>query len=65
MQKIKWDIDHSIYVSNSYTLSGDYNGHRFVKIVSDKFWGLHLMYAKWCITKRYKILYPEQFKNKI
>lgn len=65
MEKIKWDIDHITYAYNSYLLSGDYNGHRFVKIVSDNFWGLPLMYAKWCITKRYKILYPEQFKNKI
>jgi hypothetical protein len=65
MEKIKWDIDYGGHVYGKYMLSGDYNGHRFVKTVSDNFWGLPLMYAKWCITRRYKILYPEQFKNKI
>jgi hypothetical protein len=44
-------------------LVGDYNGHRFVRTVLDKFWGIPLMYAKWCITRRYTILYPEQFKK--
>ena len=63
MEKIKWDIDHGGHDYSTYMLSGDYNGHRFVKTVLDNFWGLPLMYAKWCITRRYKILYPEQFKK--
>lgn len=58
---IKWEIDHD-YTYGSYLLAGDYNGHRFVKPVQDSFWGIPLMYAKWCITRRYKILYPKEFK---
>jgi hypothetical protein len=53
---IKWDIDHD-YSYNGYLLSGDYKGQRFVKPVLDKFWGIPLMYAKWCIERRYLILY--------
>lgn len=53
---IKWDIDHD-YSYNCYLLSGDYKGQRFVKPVLNKFWGIPLMYAKWCIERRYLILY--------
>jgi hypothetical protein len=60
---IKWDIDHD-YSYGSYLLTGDYKGQRFVKPVLDKLWGIPLMYAKWCITRRYNILYPEKFKKK-
>ncbi len=60
---IKWSIDHDCSCNHFY-LKGDYQGHRFVKEVFDGLWGLPLMYAKWCITNRYKILYPEQFKSK-
>lgn len=59
---IKWEVDHD-YTYNSYLLAGDYNGHRFVKPVLKFFWGIPLMYAKWCITRNYAILYPEQFKK--
>jgi hypothetical protein len=62
---IKWDIDHSSYVYNSFLLSGDYNGHRFTIGVVDSLFNIPLMYAKWRITKKYKILYPERFKNKL
>lgn len=61
---IKWKVDHDFYCSSVFLLIGDYNGHRFLRTVLDKFWGLPLMYAKWCITRRYKILYPNQFKKK-
>ena len=62
---IKWDIDHSSYVYNSFLLSGDYNGHRFTIGVVDALFNIPLMYAKWRITRKYKILYPERFKNKL
>lgn len=61
---IKWEIDHD-YTPSSFLLVGDYNGQRFVKPVLNMFWGIPLMYAKWCITIRYKILYPEQFKKEV
>jgi hypothetical protein len=60
---IKWEISHDSYCSSIFMLVGDYNGHRFVRTVLDKFWGIPLMYAKWCITRRFTILYPEQFKK--
>jgi len=53
---IKWNIDHD-YSCNSYLLTGDYKGQRFVKPVLDKFWGIPLRYAKWCIERRYLALY--------
>lgn len=56
IKEIKWDIDHD-YSYGSYLLSGYYNGHRFTKGVCDRFWGIPLMYAKWCIERRYLILY--------
>ena len=59
---IKWEIDHD-YTDNSYLLTGDYNGHRFVKPVLDSLWGIPLWFAKWCITRRYIILYPKEFKK--
>lgn len=52
---IKWDIDHDCSY-NKFFLSGDYNGNRFTRIVSDKLWGIPLIYAKWCIGLRHKIL---------
>lgn len=55
---IVWEISHD-YTYGAYLLSGDYKGHRFVKGVRDGFWGIPLLYAKWCITRRYKILYPK------
>jgi hypothetical protein len=56
IESIKWDIDHD-YSYSSYLLSGDYNKQRFVKPVLDRFWGIPLMYAKWCIERKYLILY--------
>jgi hypothetical protein len=56
LSQIKWDIDHD-YSANSYLLSGDFNGHRFVQPVLDKFWGIPLRYKKWCIERRYLALY--------
>jgi hypothetical protein len=53
---IKWNIDHD-YTYSSYLLTGDYKEQRFVKPVLNKFWGIPLMYAKWCIERRYLILY--------
>ena len=53
---IKWNIDHD-YTCSSYLLTGDYKDQRFVKPVLDKFWGIPLMYAKWCIERRYLALY--------
>ena len=61
---IKWEIDHDCSY-NHYLLVGYYNRHIFVKTVLDKFWGIPLMYAKWCITRRYKILYPGHFKKRL
>lgn len=56
LSQIKWDVDHD-YSKNKYLLSGDFKGQRFVKSVLNKYWGIPLMYAKWCIEKRYLILY--------
>lgn len=56
IKNIKWDIDHD-YSYGSFLLSGDYNGHRFTRGVNGGWWGLPLMYAKWCITRQYLILY--------
>ena len=55
--EIKWEIDHD-YGRNSFLLSGDYTGHRFTRGVINGLWGIPLKYAKWCITRNYKILYP-------
>lgn len=60
-EDIKWDIDHDCSYGY-YILSGDYKGHRFTRIVNKGFWGFPLMYAKWCITRSYKMLYPKYFK---
>lgn len=56
---IKWEIDHD-YSPYSFLLSGDYKGQRFVKGVRDCLWGLPLIYAKWCIERRFVILYSDQ-----
>jgi len=56
MKEIKWEVNHD-YSYGRYLLSGDYNGTRFVKGVLDGFWGLPLKYAKWCIERRFKLLY--------
>jgi hypothetical protein len=53
---IKWKIDHD-YSINFYLLIGNYNGQRFVRSVYQGLWGFPLMYAKWCIERRYLILY--------
>jgi len=55
-EEIKWNIDHD-YSYGNYLLSGDYNGHRFTRGVYGGLWGFPLMYAKWCIERRYSILY--------
>ena len=53
--KIKWHIDHD-YGRNSYLLVGDYKGNRYVEGVLDNFWGIPLMYKKWLITRKFRIL---------
>lgn len=53
--EIKWSIDHD-YGHNSYMLIGDYKGSRFVEGVLDSFWGLPLLYKKWLIMRKFKIL---------
>lgn len=53
--EIKWSIDHD-YTENWYLLVGDYKGTRFVRSVLDKFWGLPLMYSKWLIKRKFRIL---------
>lgn len=52
---IKWSIDHD-YGANSYLLIGDYNNTRFCEGVYSKLWGLPLMYKKWLIKRKFKIL---------
>ena len=61
MESIKWGIDHD-YKYGWFLLSGDYKDQRFTFPVYDGLFGLHLKYAKWCITRRYRILYPDEFK---
>jgi len=56
IESIKWGIDHD-YSYNKYLLTGDFNGHRFVQAVYDGYWGIPLRYKKWCIERRYIILY--------
>jgi hypothetical protein len=56
LSEIKWDIDHDC-TKNRYLLSGDLNGHRFTLPVLNNFWGIPLMYKKWCIERRYLALY--------
>jgi hypothetical protein len=58
LSQIVWEIDHE-YTKNSYLLSGDLNGCRFVEPVLNKFWGLPLRYKKWCIERRYLALYKK------
>jgi hypothetical protein len=52
---IKWTIDYD-YGINSYLLIGDYNDIRYVRGVYEGLWGIPLIYAKWCITRNFKIL---------
>ncbi len=59
MEKIKWEIDFIYTENSSYRLDGSYKGTSFYKKVRDNLFGLPLKYAKWCITRRLKILYPE------
>ena len=56
MEEIKWTVDHDCGI-NSYFLIGDYKETRFLREVYKGFWGLPLMYAKWNITRHFKILY--------
>lgn len=53
--KIKWSIDHD-YGPNSFMLIGDYKGTRFVEGVRDVLWGLPMIYKKWVIKRKFKIL---------
>ena len=53
--EIKWSIDHD-YGPNSFMLIGDYKGIRFVEGVSCSLWGLPLLYKKWLIKMKFKIL---------
>lgn len=62
--EIKWEVDHNNCSANNFLLVGDYNGHRFAHVTSDGFFGLSLMFGKWSITRKFKILYPEEFKKK-
>jgi hypothetical protein len=56
--EIKFTIDHDCG-NNSYLLSGDYNKTRFTEIVDSRFFGLPLLYKKWLIKLRFKILYKK------
>jgi hypothetical protein len=53
---IVWHIDHD-YSYGSYLLAGDFKGQRYVQPVYDGFWGIPLRYKKWCIERRFKILF--------
>lgn len=53
--KIKWSIGRG-YGPNSFMLIGDYNGVRFVEKVLDSLWGLPMLYKKWVIKRKFKIL---------
>jgi hypothetical protein len=53
---ISWHIDHD-YSYNYYLLVGDFRGQRYVQSVYDGFWGIPLLYKKWCIERRFKILF--------
>ncbi len=55
VEKIVWKIDHD-YPYGYYLLSGDYKGNRFVRGVRDGFWGIPLMYTKWCMKRQFNIL---------
>lgn len=53
--EIKWKIDHDCSYG-FYYLKGDYINNRLVRKVFDGLWGIPLMYAKYCITRQFKIL---------
>ena len=53
---IEWSVDHNHFSKNKFMLIADYRGIRFIKSTHCGYWGLHIMYNKWIITRRFKIL---------
>lgn len=59
---IKWSVDHECS-DDSFLLIGDFNGQRFVEIVVYGWFGLHLLYKKWVIERRFRIIYENKSIN--
>ena len=59
--KIKWTVDHSGGFVDDAWLIGDYNGTRFLELFNTNSWfSFGLMFAKWKITRRFKIIYKQE-----
>lgn len=53
---IIWQVDQD-YTPTGYMLVGDFKRQRFVEGVYDGLWGIPLMYKKWLIKRKFKILF--------
>ena len=63
--KIKWTVDHDCGFDDEAFLIGDYNGSRFIEIFNSKSWfSFGLIFAKWKITRRFKIIYKQEDNGK-
>ena len=55
--KINWSVNHDCSMDEAF-LIGDYNNARFVESFKTNSWfSFGLMFAKWKITRRFKIIY--------
>ena len=57
---IKWSVDHDCEMDKAY-LVGTYNGTTFVETINlNSRFSFGLIFAKWKITRRFKIIFNEQ-----
>lgn len=60
-RNIKFTVDHDTGYPNKAFLIGDFNGQRFIEVFNKDSWlNFSLMFSKYLITKRFKIIYGKK-----